>query len=88
MIKDIIDKAIAEGLIISHTDFSVKFKKKKVEEIINQALASIKAELLGKLPPRKINRIENNTEIVDEDYELGFNDCLSSIQKIINEACK
>jgi hypothetical protein len=48
----------------------------------------VETELLAKLPPRKINRIENNTEIVDEDYELGFNDCLSSIQKIINEACK
>jgi hypothetical protein len=85
MIKDIIDKAIAEGLIISHTDFSVKFKKKKVEEIINQALAQIKEELLEKLPNSKANP-NNYTKLSEGLKAKGFNDCRAQVQKIINEA--
>ena len=49
------------------------------DKVLDAALSAIKEELLRKLPWKK--RQDNNGSI-------GFNDCLSKVQKIIEEACK
>lgn len=61
------------------------FDKKVREKAVDQALAQIKKELLGKLPKEKMV-----LPCIDEDKDydrarvIGFNDCLSQAKQVID----
>ena len=73
MMREILEKL----LCIATDDLGYVYSEDGKRDI-TQALASIKAELLEKLPKPRQVRYEDEV----------FNDCLAQVKRIIDEVCK
>jgi len=93
MMKEIIRNHIWHDILTRNNKVYISIQKTDIDEIFTQ----IKEELLGKLPKKdsyamglasKIGKLLGQPTIlkqVEKDRNIGFNDCLSQIQKIVEE---
>jgi hypothetical protein len=57
----------------------------ELRDDIDQALAQLKSEILGKLPKEKFTKKNNSNCHSAPMYNAGFNNCLTQIKKIVEE---